>query len=133
MKFKHPCKRCIVRAACARDCDIADSYGEQFNSIVDSKPFVYTSVITLSLFIIAIYFVLCYFLSIWWLTTVPILWTAEYVILRRNEFEPALKEETILLTVASILMILPATGIIMFLIRWEDYYNKYRPSMKGET
>jgi accessory gene regulator protein AgrB len=133
MKLKHPCKYCIVRAACDKDCDRVYKYGEKIDSIIDAKAFLYGSIITSSLFIISIYFILCYFLSTWWLTTVPVLWTIEYVLLRYNEFDGVLGEDSILETIGSILMIIPATWIVLSIMIWEKYYDKYRPSMKGAT
>jgi len=133
MVIKHPCKKCIVRAACTKDCNRVNKYGEKIDSIIDAKIFLYVSIITSSLFIIAMYFTLCYFLSTWWLTTIPVLWVTEYVLLRYHDFNSSLGEDSIVETVGSILMVLPATWIIMLIMGWEKYYDKYRPSMKGET
>jgi len=130
MIFRHPCKYCIVRAACTMDCDRVNKYGQRIDDIIDSKTFINSLGITVSLFIIAIYVVLCYFLSSWWLTTVPVLWISEYVLLRYNDFDVCVGEEPLLTTIASILMILPAGWIIILIMRWEKYDNKYRPSMK---
>jgi len=133
MQIIHPCKKCLVRSVCATDCNIVNEYGTMIDDIIDSKIFVWSSISMVSLFLIAIYFVLCHFSSIWWLTTIPVLWTGEYSLLRYNDFDSSLKEETIWQTLSSIVMVLPATLIIMLILLWEQYYDKYRPFMKEAT
>jgi len=127
MKFKHPCKECITRPICKQDCYILDSYVDQFQF---NGEFILAII---SLTIISLYFGLCYFTSINCLYTLPIVWFVALFIANRYKDDIYIEPNTLLEYLFIIILLIPISIMIFIVLKWEKYFNKYRPSMKGET
>ena len=121
MIFKHPCKFCIVKPMCDRECSIIINYLKQFTNNIVVNICVWFFVIFLFISLSTILFLI----SKWCLLLLPFLWPISHFIM--NSCTDIL-EEFDGLELVLYYILLPFVGELMILYRiFEAYFNKYSP------
>ncbi len=124
MKFKHPCKYCIVKPICDKECSILNDYIDQFDTI----RLVY-SILALASLLLILSYILLYYITMWSLVSIPFIWPVAFIVYRyyRNKSDNSLNtngiyENILVVIFLPVLMIL--AGIFYF---WNKYVTKYSP------
>ncbi len=119
MKYKHPCKYCIVKPMCKRQCSIINDYIKQFNE----KRFGY-SIITLVSLLLILSYILLFGITMLSLVSLPFLWVAALILFAYwSDLNAENNTEKILIVLFLPSIMITAGMIYLF----EKYINKYAP------